>query len=272
MFLILRGSQELRAHHRRRRQRDHHRNGDRDRQRHGELAEQPPDDSAHQQNRNEYRDQRHADRQHRETDLPGPDQRRLERGFAFLQVTRDVLDHDDRVVDDEACGDRERHQREIVEAVAEQIHRAKSAHEGDRHDDARDECRSRASEENEDDEDDERDRDRERQLDVLYGRADGPGRVDNDVQFHRRRNRGLHLRQDRADPVDGLDDVRARLPEDDQDDRRLAVGESHRVDVFDGIGHLRDVTQAQRGAVCVVDEERPVFRSLQKLVRRRERV
>ena len=36
-------------------------------------------------------------------------------GFALLDVARDVLDHDDRVVDDEAGGDGQRHQRQVVE-------------------------------------------------------------------------------------------------------------------------------------------------------------
>ena len=38
--------------------------------------------------------------------------------LALLDMARDVLQHHDRVVDDEADGDGEGHQREIVEAVA----------------------------------------------------------------------------------------------------------------------------------------------------------
>ena len=45
--------------------------------------------------------------------------RALERGaerlLALLDVARDVLDHHDRVVDDEPGRDRERHQRQVVE-------------------------------------------------------------------------------------------------------------------------------------------------------------
>ena len=40
---------------------------------------------------------------------------------------RDVLDHHDGVVDHEAGGDGERHQREVVERVAEQIHHGEGA-------------------------------------------------------------------------------------------------------------------------------------------------
>ena len=40
----------------------------------------------------------------------------------LLDVAHDVLEHDDGVVDHEADRDGQRHQREVVEAVAEQIH------------------------------------------------------------------------------------------------------------------------------------------------------
>ena len=37
------------------------------------------------------------------------------RGMPLLEIARDVLEHDDRVVDHEAGGDGQRHQREVVE-------------------------------------------------------------------------------------------------------------------------------------------------------------
>ena len=45
-----------------------------------------------------------------------------QRRHARLDVPVDVLQHHDRIVDDEADRDRERHQRKIVEAVAEDVH------------------------------------------------------------------------------------------------------------------------------------------------------
>ena len=45
-----------------------------------------------------------------------------QRRLAPLHVPDDVLQHDDRVVDDEADRERERHEREVVERVAEQPH------------------------------------------------------------------------------------------------------------------------------------------------------
>ena len=52
-------------------------------------------------------------------------------------IARDVLDHHDRVVHDEAGGDGERHQRQVVEAVAQQVHDGERADQRQRHGDAR---------------------------------------------------------------------------------------------------------------------------------------
>ena len=84
----------------------------------GELAEEASHHIAHEQQRDKHSDERYGERQDGEADLPGAFKRRLHRGVAFLQVTRDVLDHHDGVVDDEAGRDGERHQREVVERVA----------------------------------------------------------------------------------------------------------------------------------------------------------
>ena len=55
-------------------------------------------------------------------DLLRPVERRAHRRLAHLHVPDDVLEHHDRVVDDEADRQDERHQRQVVEAVAEQVH------------------------------------------------------------------------------------------------------------------------------------------------------
>ncbi len=51
---------------------------------------------------------------------PGAFQRGRQRLFAFLDVARDVLDHDDGVVHHEAGGDGQRHQRQVVDRKAEE--------------------------------------------------------------------------------------------------------------------------------------------------------
>ena len=48
-------------------------------------------------------------------------------------IARDVLDHDDRIVDDEAGGDGQRHQRQVVEAEMRQVHHREGADQRQRH-------------------------------------------------------------------------------------------------------------------------------------------
>ena len=176
---------------------------------------------------------------------------------------------DDRVVHDEAGRDRQGHQREVVDAVAEQVHDAEGADERDRHGDARDERRAHSR----------------------AGRGRRPGsraaieissvictswtearivRVAS-IATERWIAGGIaawKLRQQRRDAVDRLDDVGARLPEDDEQDRGLAVGEAARADVLDRVGDGRDVGEAHGRAVLVVDDEGPVLGGLQELVGR----
>src|SRR6185437_9607361 len=164
-------TQKPRAHHRRHRQRQHERDQDRHRQRHGELAEITTDDTAHEQNRNEHGDQRQAHRQDGEPDLARTDQRRLERRDAFLDVPRHVFQDDDRIVDDEAGGDGQRHQREVVQAETAQIHDAESRDQRHRDGDAGNQRRPPVAQEDEHDQDDQADGDDQRALDVAQRRS-----------------------------------------------------------------------------------------------------
>ena len=119
--------QKDRAHHRRERERDERRDQHRDRHGHGELAEEPPDDAAHEDQRDKNRDEGECDRDDGEPDLPRPFERRVERQIARLDVAHDVLDHHDGVIDHESDRDGEAHERQIVDAVAEPIHDRKGA-------------------------------------------------------------------------------------------------------------------------------------------------
>ena len=106
-------------------------------------------------------------------------------------VARNVLDHHDRVVHDEAGRDRQRHERQVVQAEAEQVHDREGPHERQRHREARDDVagmfrrktkmtsttRTTASDELE--------------LDVPDRRADRHRPVGEDAHVDRRRERGL---------------------------------------------------------------------------------
>ena len=263
---VLRPEQEG-AHHRGRRERDRQRHQDRDREHHGELTEETPHDAAHQQNGNEHGHEREAHRQHREADLLGAGQCGLEHRRAALDLAHDVLDHDDGVVDDKAGGDGQRHQRKVVDAVPDQIHDREGADQGDRHDDAGNDRRADVSEEHEDDEHDETDRDQERFFDILDGCANGHGLVEHRPERDFRRHEGAQIRQLRADPVDGLDDVDAGLAVDDEDHGGLAVGHRAGAEVFDGAVDSGHVDQPHGRAVSPRDDQRLVARRLAELIR-----
>ena len=92
---------------------------------------------------------------------------------AFLHVAHDVLDHDDGVVDHEADRDRQRHQREIVEAVAELVEHGEGADQRQRHGDGRNDGGPEIAQEDEDHHHHQRDRQHQRELHVADRGADG---------------------------------------------------------------------------------------------------
>src|SRR5258707_915534 len=123
---------EARAQHRRQRERDERGYGDRGRDGEREFAEHAADDAAHEQERDEHRNEREADGKHGEADLARARKCRLEGRNPILDVAVDVFHHHDGVVDDEAHRDGERHQRPIVEGEVEKVHPPRRSEEGER--------------------------------------------------------------------------------------------------------------------------------------------
>ena len=96
-------------------QRDEHRHGDGD----AELEEEAADDAAHECDRHEHRDDRERGGHHGEADFVGPLARRPHVVLPLPKVTNDVLAHDDRVVDEEADAQGQRHQRQEIQRESE---------------------------------------------------------------------------------------------------------------------------------------------------------
>ena len=93
----------------------------------GKLMEQQPNHTGHEKDRDEHRDQRTGDRQDGEPDFTRAAQRRLKRRNSFFNVTHDVFQHHDRIIDNQPNGERQAEQRNVVQRVAErpqQRHRA----------------------------------------------------------------------------------------------------------------------------------------------------
>ncbi|MGY4459699.1 hypothetical protein ACVWYI_003659 [Bradyrhizobium sp. LB13.1] len=246
---------KARGHHRRQGQRHEHRDEDRHRQHDGEFAEQAPDDAAHQQQRNQHRDQRDTDRHDGEADFLGALEGGRHRRFAFLDVAGDVLEHHDGVVDDEADRDGERHQRQIVERIADHPHQGARAQQRQRNRDGGNDGRPETAQENEDDHDHQRNGQQQRELDVLDGGADGRGAVADELDLDRGRYRGHEARQGGLDPVDGLDHVGARLLEYHQEHAALAIGPGRLLGVFSAADRLADVADSQGTAIAIGDDD-----------------
>jgi hypothetical protein len=76
------------------------------------------------------------------------------------------------------------------------------------------------------------------------------------LEIDRGRYRGAQRGHELGHAVDGLDDVGVRLPADDDEHRRLAVGRSRVAQVLHRVDHLGDVGEPDRGAVAVGDDQR----------------
>jgi hypothetical protein len=142
-------------------------------------------------------------------------------------VAGDVLEHDDGIVDHEAGGDGERHQRQIVDAVTQQVHGAKvpmmevgTATRGIKV--ARNSRRNTNTTSTTSSHGDE-----QRALDVRHRGANGLGLIETDAHDDGGIDAGVQLRQRRLDRIHGGDDVGAGLPENDEQRGALAVGQSH---------------------------------------------
>src|SRR6185369_12565565 len=108
------GAQQVGGHGRGGGQGHHH--GDQDGGGEGdrELPEQAADDAPHQQHRDEHRHQGEADGYDGEADLPRPEESGFHGRLVGLDVADDVLQHHDGVIDHEAGGDGDGHQRQVV--------------------------------------------------------------------------------------------------------------------------------------------------------------
>src|SRR5579859_1472837 len=225
-------------------ERYHHGNDDGDGKRYGELTEQAADNSTHQQNRNENRNQRNSNGDHGKADFPRAPECGLKRRHPLFQIAGDVFNHHDGVIHHKSGGDAERHQGKIVQAVTQHIHDAKSSDQRHGNDDAGDKSGPWAAEEYEDYEDHQDHRDEQRLLDILYRSADGHGLVHGHPHIDGLRHGGLERRKHGANAVHGINNVGVGLSEDDHQDGWLAVGIARIPNIFRSIPRFTDIGNA----------------------------
>ena len=136
-----------------------------------------------------------------------------------------------------------------------------------RHRDARDQRRAAVAQEQEHDQHDQRHRQGERAAGVAQRRANRRGALHHHARDRSRS--GIDARSvgtSSSHAIDGLDDVGVRLPADDHEHRRLAVGRPRVAQVLHGVDDFRDVGEPDRGAVAVGDDQRQVLAGGLRLV------
>ena len=260
-------AQQLCAQHRHQGQRHDGGNQDGDRQGDGKFAEQPAHHFLHEEKRDQHRDQRHGQRNDGEADLARAFQRGVQRLFAGLEITRDVLDHHDGVVHDETGGNRERHQGEIVERKAQQIHRRECADDGQRHRQAGNDGRRNAAQEQEDHQHYEGHGQRQFELPVRHRSANRRGAIRQNLHVDGRGKSCLNLRKHLLDAVHHRDHIRAGLALHIQQDGGRGVHPARKLGVLRAFHHGRHIGKMHRRAVLVGDNDVFVLvRALQLVV------
>src|SRR5882757_7655729 len=246
--------QDARGHHRREGEGNDGGDDDGDGEGDSKLAKQTADYVSHEEQRNQNGDQGDGERNDGEADLLGAFQRGLHRRRAFFDVTRNIFDHDDGVVDDESGGNGEGHQGEVVEAVAEGVHGGEGADEGEGHGDAGDDGRGEASKEEEHHHDDEADGEEEFEIDLGDGSLNGRGEVGERGDFDAFGEIAFELREKCLNAVDDPDGVAARLPLDVDNDGGCFVHPGRLIGVFHAVEDFRYIGEHHGRAIAEGDD------------------
>src|SRR5207245_4221274 len=89
--------------------------------RYGEFVQETSDHATQKQHRNEHRNEGKRHRYDGETDFSRSEYRSLVPAPPHFHIANDVLEHDDGIIDHESHRQGQRHERERVQAIAEQI-------------------------------------------------------------------------------------------------------------------------------------------------------
>src|SRR6185437_13698244 len=166
----------------------------------------------------------------------------------------------------EAGGDGEGHEREIVNAVAQQVHHAKGADQRERDGDAGDGGGAGVAQEGEDHQHDQQDGNDERDLHVVDRSPDGGRAILADDDVHRVRDRGAQRRQLGDHAVHGVEDVGAGLAEDGDGDGGLAIGAAVVAVVGGAVVDVGDILQTNGGAIAPGDDQGAVLAGGKELI------
>ena len=245
---------QLRAHHRRERERHEAGNRDRARERDRELAEQPTGVALHESDRQEHGHQHDRGRDHRERDLRRAAASGKQRRLTEVGAALDVLHHHDRVVDDQSDAQHDRKQRQQVDREAECPERGERSHQADRYRDRGDQGRARVAEEQVDHDDHQRDRLEQGREHALDRGVDEHRGVERDEDAHAFRQGLLYLLRGRDRRARDVEAVCGRRLDDAEPEVLHAVAAEIRASLLRGPLDARDVAEPHQVAVLALGE------------------
>ena len=224
----------------------------------GKLMEKAPDQTTHEQQRDEHRHKGGAHGNNGEADLPGALDGRGASRLPFFNVAHHVLDHHNRVIHHETDGNRDGHERKVVQAIVAGVHDGEGAGQGERDGDARDEGGPEAPQEHKNHHHHQSDAQEQRKLDVRDGSFDGGGAVVENGDFDGGREPLLDLGEDVPDALNGFNDVRPGLLLDNHKDGGVVVGPSRHQAVLDRGNRLAERVELDRRAAFLREDQRIV--------------
>ena len=181
-------------------------------------------------------------------------------------MARNVLQHHDGVVDDKAGGHGHGHEREVVDAVAQQVHDAEGAGQRNRHGDRRQQGGAQVAQKSKHHHDHQPEGNGQGALNLFDGGANRGRAVHHHVDIDGRRNGSAQLRQQGAHVVHGIDHVGAWRLGQDHDHGLATIGQTVVAHVLHRIGDVGDIAHLHGIAAGDADNQRCVVGGFEGLV------
>ena len=216
--------QDAAGQHRAQRQRHDRRQQDRHRQRKAKLAEQGPGLPAQKRQWHKNRRQRgrrgHDGKEH----LLGAQDRRRPRAHPLRPPPHDVFQNHDGIIHNHARGQNQRQKHQDVDRESGEPDSRKSADQGHRQRNGRDQGRPQIHQKGEDHGDDDEGGQDQRQHNLIQRALHENRVIRGDLQRHIGRQQGLHILHHRPHRLRDRQCVRLRRPDDAKADPGLAIG------------------------------------------------
>ena len=170
-------------------------------------------------------------------------------------MARHVLQHHDGIVHHKAGGDGQRHQRQVVQAVAHPVHHRKGTGQRHRHRHAGDDCRAQAPQKQAHHHNHQANGNHQRLLNFMNRGAQVGRAIRHHLHLHAVRQRGQQLRHQGAHPLHGLNHIGAGLLVQNQQNRGLAIGGAVIAQVLHRVDHLGHIAQTHHPAFAVTHDQ-----------------